>query len=536
MPAGSVENLVTSETAFDEPLVPDEDRGLILDWISPINDFAKHLDLLCARQAGTGDWLLRTTTFDSWLDGSGKALWLSGIPGAGKTVLASMIIEHLSNIQQPTRIGLAWVYFDYKEESTQTPHAIFLSITRQLADSSPELYNHFRSVDHQNPHSRPSPDDLLSDDILMRGFEQAFVVVDALDECAEANRDIFLEMMARLQASGANILITSREHVYDHITTSALNDVERVDIRADPEDLAKYVAGCMQKQTRLANIVSPSLRQDIVTTITDSCEGMFLMARLQIESLRKHTTAASESIRTALQILPTTIHGIYDEAIHRIETNDRSEDALSVVSCLIHARRPLKVEEVQHFLAIRPGVEDHITDRDALISMCAGLVIVDDKDIIRLVHFTAQEYFEQRHQALFPRGDEEMGRKCLAYLSLDALRDSKSFGTNNAHFSLDYIVENWHFRVLPHQNALRELLLGNPNFDVEDSNGKTPLMCASERGYESAVKFLLDHGSDVNGPGGRSTALILASKTVMPRSSNFFLDTALMLKRKMKMG
>ncbi|KAJ7078380.1 ankyrin repeat-containing domain protein [Mycena crocata] len=332
-------------------------------------------------------------------------------------------------------------------------------------------------------------------------------------------------MMARLQVFGANILITSREHVYDHLTTSGLFNVQRIDIRADPEDLAKYVEGCMQKQTRLANIVrkEPSLRQDIVNTIVGSCDGMFLVARLQIESLRKHTNAAS--LHASLRALPTTIHGFYDEAMHRIETDERSEDALSVLSCLVYARRPLQVEELQHFLAIRPGLADlqeaHLTTRDTLISMCAGLVVVDDgTGIIRLVHLTTQEYFKQRREARFPWGDEEMGRKCLAYLCLDAVRNFDCMIASlpsdppvKMHVLLDYIVEYWRFHVLPHQNALREFLLSNPNFDVRNMDGWTPLMYASQECYESAVKFLLDNNVDVNARGGykESTALIEAS-------------------------
>ncbi|KAJ7109047.1 ankyrin repeat-containing domain protein, partial [Mycena crocata] len=475
---------------------------------------------------GTGEWLLEADGFESWVGGKGKALWLPGIPGAGKTVLASMVIEYLRNIQrqQPACIGLAWVYFNYKEESTQSPDAILLSITRQLADFSTVLYNHFKSAYKKNPHNRPSPSQLLADDILIRGFEKTFVVVDALDECGDNNRDDFLEMMARLQVSGANIIITSREHVSDHLATSALVDVQRIGIHADSEDLAKYVEGCMQKQTRLANILrkDPSLRQEIVTTITESCEGMFLVARLQIESLRKHTTAVS--IRTALRTLPTTIENIYDEALHRIETDDWSEDALSVLSCLVYAQRLLKVEELQHFLAIRPGLadlqEEHLTSRETLISMCAGLVVIDDSaGIIRLVHFTAQEYFEQRRNVHFPRGDEEMGRKCLAYLCLDAIRNfdwNSTFMHYNSdtgkdewniieaskivihHALLDYVVEYWCFHILPHHDVLGESLLNSPNFNAKNQSGWSFLWVAYREGHESAMKFLLDNNVDVN--------------------------------------
>ncbi|KAJ7109056.1 hypothetical protein C8R43DRAFT_905027, partial [Mycena crocata] len=188
----------------------DENRAPVLDWISSMNVFDKHSDVLRSLQPGTGQWLVETDAFKTWLCGSGRSLWLPGIPGAGKTVLVSLVIDHLRNIQrkQSTRIGLAWVYYNYKEESRQTPDAVFFSIARQLAASSVDLYEQFKLLYHKNPYTRASPDEILSDDFLLRGFKQTFLVFDALDECAEENRDAFLKMIVRLQNFGANIAIT----------------------------------------------------------------------------------------------------------------------------------------------------------------------------------------------------------------------------------------------------------------------------------------------------------------------------------------
>ncbi|KAJ7109062.1 hypothetical protein C8R43DRAFT_904971, partial [Mycena crocata] len=38
--------------------------------------------------------------FAAWFDGKGKTLWLPAMPGAGKTVLASLVIQYLRNIQR----------------------------------------------------------------------------------------------------------------------------------------------------------------------------------------------------------------------------------------------------------------------------------------------------------------------------------------------------------------------------------------------------------------------------------------------------
>ncbi|SCN87403.1 uncharacterized protein FFNC_01767 [Fusarium fujikuroi] len=56
---------------------------------------------------GTGKWLFRDQSFQNWLAGKDKAkpiLWLRGIPGAGKTLLASSVIKHTQSLDGVVRV------------------------------------------------------------------------------------------------------------------------------------------------------------------------------------------------------------------------------------------------------------------------------------------------------------------------------------------------------------------------------------------------------------------------------------------------
>ena len=55
-----------------------EERDVI-HWLSPLDFFSKQNDALSRRQEGTGQWLLETVEFQSWLDAAGKVLWCPGI-------------------------------------------------------------------------------------------------------------------------------------------------------------------------------------------------------------------------------------------------------------------------------------------------------------------------------------------------------------------------------------------------------------------------------------------------------------------------
>jgi hypothetical protein len=92
----------------------------------------------------------------------------------------------------------------------------------------------------------------------------------------------------------------------------------------------------------------------------------------------------------------------YDEAIKRVEAQLPEDSGLAkkVLSWITYAQRPLITGELCHALAVGPGEEDldkeNVPDVEDIVSVCAGLITVDEEsNIIRLVHYTTQEYFER---------------------------------------------------------------------------------------------------------------------------------------------
>jgi hypothetical protein len=66
---------------------------------------------------------------------------------------------------------------------------------------------------------------------------------------------------------------------------------------------------------------------------------------------------------------------------------------------------------------------DIIPDIEDMVSVCAGLVIIDkESNIVRLFHYTTQEYFERIQESWNPRTQQEIVSACLTYLSFDPFR------------------------------------------------------------------------------------------------------------------
>jgi hypothetical protein len=99
-----------------------------------------------------------------------------------------------------------------------------------------------------------------------------------------------------------------------------------------------------------------------------------------------------KEVRETLKHLPQELDDTYKEAMERIEMQCEDDRKLAerVLSWIVYAFRPLSLQELRYALATMPGMteveDDDLDDQDVLISVCAGLVIVDEEsDIVRLV-------------------------------------------------------------------------------------------------------------------------------------------------------
>jgi hypothetical protein len=252
-----------------------ENHG-ILTWLTPINYGLRQSDLCRTRQEGTGAWLLRKDEFHSWLNQTNKTLYCSGIPGAGKTILTAMVVDHLSNqYASDLTIGIAYIYFDFQRQHEQNAEDLLLSLLKQfiqgqvfLPESVKALYNR-----HNSKQTRPLLEEiketLLS---VIRYFSRAFIIIDALDECGVSNngRNQFLSLIIDLQAkTKANIFVTSR--INDDIAKKFDNALS-LQIRAHIDDVERYLN--YQISLLPSDILNEDLRHDIRREIIGNVDGM----------------------------------------------------------------------------------------------------------------------------------------------------------------------------------------------------------------------------------------------------------------------
>jgi Cdc6-like AAA superfamily ATPase len=164
-----------------------DEQHAILDWFTPIDYASQQNDFISRRQPGTGQWLLDSAEFQKWLWTGKKTLFCPGIPGAGKTILTSIVVDDLNTrfSNDPT-IGIAYIYCNFQRQDEQKAEDLLASLLKQLSQGRSSLPDNVKSLYdcYRDKRTRPSFDEILRTLQFVTGmYSRVFIVIDALDEC-----------------------------------------------------------------------------------------------------------------------------------------------------------------------------------------------------------------------------------------------------------------------------------------------------------------------------------------------------------------
>ncbi|KAF1807997.1 hypothetical protein P152DRAFT_259009 [Eremomyces bilateralis CBS 781.70] len=400
-----------------------QQRQPILDWLSPTDFPAQQHDIISRRQEDTGRWLLDSPEFQGWLQGANRTLFCPGIPGAGKTMMAAIAIDHLYKSTQSGDIGVAYIFCNNKAKADHSARTLLAALLKQLVRSSPdmaapvtELYDRYSERG-----SRPYLDDIFEAlQSVCSSHTIVHIIVDALDEYEDRDgeRSRIIDKLRKLQTKGdVRLLFTSR---FIPGVTQKFRSSPTLELRASDEDVRRFIKGQIPRLPKCI-LRDDKLQRAVQDKITEAVDGMFLLARLYVDSLLdKRNRQKVMSTLGKLSKGSVALDEAYGEAIKRIDGQLAEDSSLArrALSWITYAQRKLTTQELCHALAIEPGDKalnnDNIYDIEEIISVCAGLVAVDEEsNVIRLVHYTTQQYFERIRLKWNPGAQEAIAVACL---------------------------------------------------------------------------------------------------------------------------
>ncbi|XXG99819.1 hypothetical protein Hte_006160 [Hypoxylon texense] len=388
----------------------DDEKRRVLDYFMKTSPQGNLRKCISDRHPMTGLGLTESSNFRDWLETPGSRIWLSGIPGAGKTVLAGSVIqEALMRSRVVDRVGVGFFFCDYRHPITCEPSSILGALASQLARQKNEAFNILRDYyDELHPESglpeeRPDPDELRAKICsISEQFDQTIIIVDGLDECGDTSDNI-LQILTDLveYGTGISMALFSRHHDNIRFQLEEAN-FRHISVAAQKEDIRLYVRAELEKriQSQALQLGDMNTKEEIMEILVERAEGMFQWVVCQIDYLCD--CAHDEERREALTKLPPNLPNSYCRLLERVDRF--SPRVQTMVQLCLHfiafAEPKLSILQLRQAISTPEVLGAHL-DASNMISeleisrRCSSLIRKSEcGEYFEFAHFSVQEFLE----------------------------------------------------------------------------------------------------------------------------------------------
>lgn len=424
----------------------DKDPGTrqhVLRWLKPVCVEETYKDSLLGMLDGSCEWLFSRPEYLSWsqftrTDESSSLLWITGIPGAGKTTLAACAIQRLLHEHI-----VAYFYCDTNRADTREVVAVLRTWSWQLLLQSDDGLEDVEKIYNTGAEpNRVNMEDCLGI-LLRKASARRILVLDGLDECDTGERAKICQSLA-LISSHAKILVFSRELNDLSIGLSkALDSQQWARLQITETDTDPDIKRFIETEVRSLSLPGKDTEYAIISKLQEGAQGMFQWADQMIKNIAEPGKFFAEEYLEALQDLPQNLDELYGRILTALSGKNsprlRARSKL-IFQWLVCAQRPLTLGEIADVLKItvdQPRMPSWTTvDVSMLkqtISHCCGTLVrvVDSDDsanLVTLVHASVKDFLSDPSHMAEPFCDlivdhqaahALIAQSCLTYLCFE---------------------------------------------------------------------------------------------------------------------
>ncbi|KAF5003058.1 hypothetical protein FDECE_10369 [Fusarium decemcellulare] len=429
-------DFVDHEDAALSPEALDEIREWLqpTDYLADSGEFRRHLS---SQAPGTGLWLCETDEYQKWHDSPDHgSLWIKGVPGAGKSVMAASLIQHLRSTED---CPVLFFFFRNIVAANFSPRALIQDWLAQLLPYSPKLQFALQSR-LGTQLAETSDNDLI--DIFLDGVScvpKLYCVGDALDEMTTENRPFLdkLNGLATYRPRSLKLLMTSRPKQY---LQSALRDSSIVHISLQQQlvdvDISSYLHHRFDNTPKSKS--QEKIKQQVIDMVAARSEGLFLYAKLTMDQVEPTLIANDPLDLHALEeSLPVGLEQTYTRMLakQREEFGVSTDAQVLILEAVTHASRPLRLNELASLMkCVCPQVNAPAGFKVLITNSCGPLLEILEDETLQVIHHSFTEYLRgDTRNALkddapseFPiinsdKAHKRMALNCLEYLQSGSL-------------------------------------------------------------------------------------------------------------------
>jgi ankyrin repeat protein len=379
------------------------------------SNYEDHKERNQDRVKGTCEWSIGHPLFKNWKETpSSSLLWISADPGCGKSVLAKYLVDHVV----PTVDKRTTCYFFFKADSSDQRSAAnaMCALLRQLFLQRPELREQhpwilekFSTDKDQLTTSFSSLWDMLVRVSMSQKDGEVICVLDALDECAESDRQQLTRALDKLYRSKNHkgtlkLLATSRPYAHiqrefqllkSALPTIHLSGEDAVEANKIEQEINLVIQRKVEEigaKLELQEQERSFLKQELLVIPNRT----YLWVTLIFDMIENTLSYTNKRLRAMIETLPRTVDEAYESILNQ---SPDKEKALRLLHLVVGAVRPLTVKEMRMALAVEPthseyaslDLEPEARFAKTVRNLCGLFVtIIDEK--IYLLHQTAKEF------------------------------------------------------------------------------------------------------------------------------------------------
>lgn len=376
---------------------------------------------------GTCQWILKSDIFQTWTKAPVKSnqslLWISAVPGAGKSFLYAFLVDHLRSIASADSGPVLFYMFDGRNVENKSSLSAASSLVYQLlnvAQISENLLNALDEYRAQTGQSKATDFEPLWDILsrFIRELSRVTLVLDGLDECED--RVVLLRSILEiLRNSNAKIIVLSRREA-DIIESLDSFPQIRFGKTENYEDILSFLRSKILSSDKLRRIsenrtILGKVDGDLATKLSLRSDGSFLWARTALREIE--SKAKTSEIIDVITGLPSDLkqsYGFILEGHHKHLDTVRRRIFCMILRWLICAARPLTGKELRaavahEYLHLNPAGEannDSVSNSEcssddefyipqAEIEKLGGSLVVTDGGSVQLAHISIVEFLCQ---------------------------------------------------------------------------------------------------------------------------------------------
>ncbi|VUC25731.1 unnamed protein product [Clonostachys rosea] len=405
----------------------------IRTWLHPTQyagDGSEYQRHCSSHLKGTSQWAIASPKFKQWHESQEHGiLWVRGIPGSGKSVLASTFIKHLVNVGP-----VLYFFFRLSIESNRRPDAALRDWLSQILTSSPPLQLALTKEISKPVESLNMEQLYALLQLALENVPRAFCVIDALDEMDSTALQAFLKLLDKLgnlRPRELKVIITSRPIAN---IEQSMRGIKLLDIRLEQSLVEPDISAYIQYKLSGSHL-SPESHPGVMESILNKSGGLFLYAKLATEAVLE--VEDESDVLSTLERLPTNLSAIYKELLkeHLQRTGLSANLQFLVLQLVTHATRPLRLLEISDCIKVtQPHCIDNIEKvKDAVRSVCGPLLEILPDETVCIIHHSLAEYLlgvnggEDREFPVIESGPTHdlMARICISYLKSGCLEPVK---------------------------------------------------------------------------------------------------------------